>query len=85
MASESAAVLRYAKLTEKALPTTRELPRAAGFDLKSSYTLVILACGNELAKTDLAIRPPERILLSNCTSFWNGTTSTYQYGRWCAG
>jgi dUTP pyrophosphatase len=59
MASESSVVLQYVKLTENALPPTRESSRAAGFDLKSAYNVVTLAGGNELVKTDLAIQLPE--------------------------
>ena len=58
MASESVVVLRYVKLTENALPPTRESPRAAGFDIKSAYNVVIPASGNELVRTDLAIQIP---------------------------
>jgi dUTP pyrophosphatase len=50
MTSESAVVLRYAKLTKNALPPTRESPRAVGFDLKSAYNVVIPAGGNGIGK-----------------------------------
>ena len=51
-------VLRYVKLTENALPPTRESSGAAGLDLKSAYDVLIPASGNELVKTDLAIQLP---------------------------
>jgi dUTP pyrophosphatase len=69
MASEIAVVLQYVKLTENALPPTRESPRAAGFDLKSAYNVVIPPGGNESVKTDRAIQLPRgcygRIALSS--------------------
>jgi len=58
MASENAAVLLFVKLTENALPPTRESSRAAGFELRIAYDVVIPASGNGLVKTDLAIQPP---------------------------
>jgi len=58
MASENTAVLQFVKLTENALPPTRESSRAAGFDLRSAYDVVIPASGNGLVKTDLAIQLP---------------------------
>jgi len=58
MASKYGVVLKYVKLTENALPPTKESPRAAGFDLKSAYSVVIPAGGNELVKTDLTIQLP---------------------------
>jgi len=51
-------VLRYVKLTENALPPTRESSEAAGLDLKSAYDVSIPASGNGLVKTDLAIQLP---------------------------
>jgi dUTP pyrophosphatase len=60
MASENTAVLQFVKLTENALPPV-ESSRAAGFDLRSAYDVVIPASGNGLVKTDLAIQlPPGR-------------------------
>jgi len=59
MASENTAVLQFVKLTENALPPTRESSQAAGgFDLRSAYDVVIPASGNGLVKTDLAIQLP---------------------------
>jgi len=58
MASKSGVVLQYVKLTENALPPTRESPKADGFHLKTAYSVVIPAGGNELVKTDLAIQLP---------------------------
>ena len=51
-------VLRYVKLTENALPPTRESSGAAGLDLRSAYDVLIPASGNGLVKTDLAIQLP---------------------------
>jgi dUTP pyrophosphatase len=57
MASENAAVLLYVKLTENAVPLTKESSRAAGFDLRSAYDAVIPASGNVLVK-DVAVQLP---------------------------
>jgi len=51
-------VLGYVKLTENALPPTRESSGAAGLDLRSAYDVLIPASGNGLVKTDLAIQLP---------------------------
>jgi dUTP pyrophosphatase len=58
MASENAAVLLFGELTENALQLTRESSRAASFDLRSTFDVVISASGNVLVKTDLAIQLP---------------------------
>ena len=58
MSSESVAVLRSVKLTENALSPTKESPKAAGFNLRSAYDLVIPDGGKELIKTDLEIKLP---------------------------
>jgi dUTP pyrophosphatase len=58
MASERTAVLRFVKLTEKAFSPTKESSRAAGFDLKSAYGVVIPAGENAMIQTDLAIQVP---------------------------
>jgi dUTP pyrophosphatase len=50
-------VLRYVKLTENALPPTRESSGAAGLDLRSARDVLISASGNGLI-TDLAIQLP---------------------------
>ena len=51
-------VLRYVKLTENALPPTRESLGAAGLHLRSACDVFIPASGNGLVKTDLAIQLP---------------------------
>jgi dUTP pyrophosphatase len=51
-------VLRYVKLSENALPPTRESSRAAGLDLRSAHEVLIPASGNVLVTTDLAIQLP---------------------------
>jgi dUTP pyrophosphatase len=58
MASErTTTILRFVKLTEKAF-SPKESSRAAGFDLKSAYDVVIPAGENALIQTDLAIQVP---------------------------
>jgi dUTP pyrophosphatase len=44
------------KLTENSLSPTKETPKAAGFDLRSAYDIVIAAGGKESIKTDLEIK-----------------------------
>jgi len=44
-------VLRYVKLTENALPPTRESSGTAGLDLRGAYDVSIPASGNGLIKT----------------------------------
>jgi deoxyuridine 5'-triphosphate nucleotidohydrolase len=51
-------VLRYVKLTENALPPTRESSSAAGLDLRSAHDVLFPASGNGLITTDLAIHLP---------------------------
>jgi dUTP pyrophosphatase len=58
MSSESAAVLRFVKLTENALTPMMESPKAAGFDLRSAYGNMISATRKELIKIDLQIKLP---------------------------
>lgn len=58
MPSESARVLRFVKLTEKALTPKKGSAKAAGFDLRSAYDMMVPARGKELIKTDLQIKLP---------------------------
>ena len=51
-------VLSYVKLTENALPPTRESLGAAGLHLRSACDVFIPASGNGLVKTGLAIQLP---------------------------
>jgi len=53
------AVLRFAKLTENALPPSKGSKLAAGYDLHSAYDYEIPAHGKVIAKTDLQIRVPD--------------------------
>ncbi|XP_043288799.1 protein N-terminal glutamine amidohydrolase-like [Venturia canescens] len=60
MASNGAAcVLRFTKLTDKALSPSKGSAKAAGYDLRSAYDYVIPAHGKEIVKTDLQIAVPE--------------------------
>lgn len=52
-------VLRFAKLTEHALEPQRGSERAAGFDLRSAYDIVVPARGKAIVKTDLQVQVPE--------------------------
>jgi dUTP pyrophosphatase len=46
-------------MTEYALTPTKESPKAAGFDLRSAYDVIVPAKGKELIETDLQIQLPE--------------------------
>ncbi|KAF2352208.1 Deoxyuridine triphosphate nucleotidohydrolase, partial [Trinorchestia longiramus] len=52
-------VLKFKKLTELALEPSKGSARAAGYDLKSAYDLVIEGGGKGVVKTDLQIQLPE--------------------------
>lgn len=58
--SQSKDVLRFVKLTENALTSTRGSPRAAGLDLHSACNTTVPARGKGLIATDLQIQLPER-------------------------
>lgn len=53
------AVLKFAKLTEKAFIPTKGSKYAAGYDLRSAYEYIVPPNGKELIKTDLQIEVPE--------------------------
>ena len=55
----SSPVLRFVKLTEKAIPPTRGRARAAGFDLYSACDTTVRARGKVLVTTDLQIHIPD--------------------------
>ncbi|KAL7741762.1 hypothetical protein ACLKA6_000371 [Drosophila palustris] len=52
-------VLRFAKITANALEPVRGSEKAAGFDLRSAYDLVVPARGKAIVKTDLQVQVPE--------------------------
>ncbi|XP_064548591.1 uncharacterized protein dUTPase [Drosophila montana] len=52
-------VLRYAKIIEHALEPQRGSEKAAGFDLRSAYDLLVPARGKAIVKTDLQVQVPE--------------------------
>ncbi|XP_069812703.1 deoxyuridine 5'-triphosphate nucleotidohydrolase, mitochondrial isoform X2 [Dendropsophus ebraccatus] len=54
----SAAVLRFAKLSEHASTPTRGSARAAGYDLYSAYDYMIEPQGKAIVKTDIQICVP---------------------------
>lgn len=54
----SAAVLRFAKLSENAFTPTRGSARAAGYDLYSAYEYVIAPQDKAIVKTDIQIAVP---------------------------
>ncbi|XP_077285264.1 deoxyuridine triphosphatase [Arctopsyche grandis] len=60
MPAESGAgvLLRFARLTEAAMPPLKGSAKAAGLDLRSAYDCVVPARGKELVKTDLQIELP---------------------------
>ncbi|KOC66474.1 Deoxyuridine 5'-triphosphate nucleotidohydrolase [Habropoda laboriosa] len=53
------ALLKFARITDKAFAPTKGSKFAAGFDLRSAYEYVVPACGKELVLTDLQIAVPE--------------------------
>ena len=55
----SASLLKYARLSDKAYAPIKGSKTAAGFDLKSAYEYIVPARGKELVKTDLQIEVPE--------------------------
>lgn len=55
----SSPVLRFVKLTEKAITPTRGSAKAAGLDLYSTYDTTVPAGGKILISTDLQIQLPE--------------------------
>ncbi|XP_023718426.1 deoxyuridine 5'-triphosphate nucleotidohydrolase [Cryptotermes secundus] len=58
MLPENQAVLRFVKLTDKALSPVKHSAKCAGFDLRSAYDTMVPARGNALIKTDLQIALP---------------------------
>ena len=54
-----AAVLKFAKITDKAYAPMKGSKYAAGFDLRSAYEYVVPARGKELIKTDLQVEVPD--------------------------
>ena len=80
LASENTAVLQFVKLTENALPPTRELSRPAGFDLRSAYDVVIPASGNGFGKNRSGYTTAAGVLWEDCTALWIGPTSPYTSG-----
>lgn len=59
MPSETACILRFAKLSEHAFAPVKGSVKAAGFDLKSAYDLIVPARGKAIVKTDIQIELPE--------------------------
>lgn len=59
MPSETACILRFAKLSEHAFAPVKGSAKAAGFDLKSAYDIIVPARGKAIAKTDIQIELPE--------------------------
>lgn len=59
MPSETACILRFAKLSEHAFAPVKGSVKAAGFDLKSAYDIVVPARGKAIVKTDIQIELPE--------------------------
>ncbi|EDW11051.2 deoxyuridine 5'-triphosphate nucleotidohydrolase [Drosophila mojavensis] len=59
MKIDNKCVLRFAKLTEHALAPQRGSARAAGYDLRSAYDVVVPARGKAVVKTDLQVQVPE--------------------------
>ncbi|XP_065220509.1 deoxyuridine 5'-triphosphate nucleotidohydrolase-like isoform X2 [Planococcus citri] len=58
MGSENEITLKFARLTEHALPPVKGSDKAAGYDLRSAYEYKVPARGKELIKTDLQIELP---------------------------
>lgn len=59
MPSETACILRFAKLSEHAFAPVKGSAKAAGFDLKSAYETIVPARGKAIVKTDIQIELPE--------------------------
>lgn len=59
MPSETACILRFAKLSEHAFSPVKGSVKAAGFDLKSAYDIVVPARGKAIVKTDIQIELPK--------------------------
>lgn len=59
MPSETACILRFAKLSEHAFAPVKGSAKAAGFDLKSAYEIIVPARGKAIVKTDIQIELPE--------------------------
>ncbi|XP_063699878.1 deoxyuridine 5'-triphosphate nucleotidohydrolase, mitochondrial [Culicoides brevitarsis] len=59
MPSETSTILRFAKLSEHAFAPVKGSAKAAGFDLKSAYDMVVPARGKAIVKTDIQIELPE--------------------------
>ena len=55
----SSPILRFVRLTEKAIPPTRGSARAAGLDLYSACDTAVPARGKVLVPTDLQIHVPD--------------------------
>ncbi|XP_076285218.1 deoxyuridine 5'-triphosphate nucleotidohydrolase-like isoform X2 [Lasioglossum baleicum] len=55
----SATILKFAKMTDKAYAPMKGSKSAAGYDLRSAYEYTVPARGKELVKTDLQIEVPE--------------------------
>lgn len=51
-------VLRFAKLSERAVPPTRGSTKAAGYDLHSAYDYSVGAMDRAIVKTDIQIAVP---------------------------
>lgn len=56
--SSTKQVLRFNKLTDAALSPSRGSAKAAGFDLKSAYDIVIPSKGKAVVLTDIQIQLP---------------------------
>lgn len=52
-------IIKFKKLTEKAISPVRATPLAAGLDIASAYDYIIPPGGKELVSTDLAVNIPE--------------------------
>lgn len=59
MPGEAKTLLRFAKLTDKALSPSKGSAKAAGFDLRSAYTVTVPARGKALLFTDIQVEIPE--------------------------
>nr|CAD7424149.1 unnamed protein product [Timema monikensis] len=58
MPSETHVIIRFVKLTEHALSPIKGSAKAAGYDLRSAYDLIVPARGKELVRTDIQIELP---------------------------
>ncbi|CAG9864255.1 unnamed protein product [Phyllotreta striolata] len=59
IAQDTSSVLKYTKVVEEAYPPTKGSVKAAGYDLKSAYDVVVPARGKALIDTGLKIQLPE--------------------------